>query len=151
MSLSDTQRLAELIAAKRAFLLKLRDLGHRQAELVNDGNLTGLLDLLAAKQPVLDKLQRIEQALDPYRSQDPEQRRWATAEHRRRCAEDLDTCQVLLAEIVRQEKAAEAVLAKRRDETALKLDGVHLAGRARGAYTQPCCPAVSQLDLTSDA
>jgi hypothetical protein len=148
---NDTRILAELIRAKRACLLKVRDLGRRQGEIIGDGNVTGLLDLLAAKQPLLAKLQQIEGALDPYRSDDPEQRRWSTPGDRQRCAADLEACETLLAEIVSQEKTAEAALVKRRDETALRLDGAHLAGLARGAYSQRWSPAATQLDLTSDA
>jgi len=151
MSSSDPRILAELIRAKRACLAKLRDLGRRQCALIEEGNMTGLLDLLAAKQPLLGRLQQIEAALDPYRSEDPDKRRWPTPDDRRHCAEDLEACEALLTEIVRGEKAAEEALSKRRDRAALKLDKAHLAGRARGAYAQPAAPTVTQLDLTSDA
>jgi hypothetical protein len=119
--------------------------------LVEGGNVTGLLDLLAAKQRPLDRLQQIERALEPFRDQDPDRRRWASPEERRRCAEENAECESLLAEIVSREKCAEAELSRRRDETASRLDGAHLAGRARGAYTQSSNPTARQLDLLSDA
>jgi hypothetical protein len=151
MTSPDTQLLAELIRAKRACLIALRDLGRKQLEQVAAGNLSGLLDLLAAKQPALGRLQRIERALEPFRGQDPESRHWPSPEDRRRSAEEAAECEALLAEILSQEKRAEAELVRRRDETALRLDGAHLAGRARGAYCQSTPGAARQLDLLSDA
>jgi len=151
MTSPDTQALAELIRAKRACLVAVRDLGRKQLELIAGGNMTGLLDLLAAKQPALDRLQRIERGLEPFRGQDPESRRWPSPEDRRRSAEEVAECEALLAEILSQEKQAEAELVRRRDETALRLDRAHLAGRARGAYCQSTPAAARQLDLLSDA
>jgi hypothetical protein len=143
--------LAELIHAKRACLVALRDLGRKQLELIGAGNMAGLLDLLAAKQPAIDRLQRIEQALEPFRGQDPDSRPWPSPEDRRRAADEAAACETLLAEILSQEKCAEADLVRRRDETALRLDEAHLAGQARGAYHQPAASAARQLDLLSNA
>ena len=41
----------------------------------------------------------------------------------------------MLREIIAQEKQSEAVLSRRRDEAAARLQGMHAAGQARGAYT----------------
>ncbi len=51
-------------------------------ELIDQGNVSGLLDLLAIKQKPLHDIQRIEKALDPFRAQDPESRQWSSAEDR---------------------------------------------------------------------
>jgi len=150
MATPDPCLLAELIRAKRACLVALRDLGRKQFELIGSGNMSGLFDLLAAKQPLLGRLQGIEQALEPFRHQDPETRPWPSPEDRRRCAEQVAECEGLLAEILSQEKSAEAELVRRREETAVRLDGAHLAGRACGAYAQPSAGAARQLDLLSD-
>jgi len=135
MTLSDTQVLAELIRAKRACLAALRDLGRKQLELIGAGNMTGLLDLLAAKQPAVGRLQQIEQALEPFRGQDPESRRWPSPEDRRLAAGEAAECESLLAEILSQEKCAEAELLRRRDETALRLD--EAGGTRRPAARSP--------------
>ena len=45
--------------------------------------MTQLLDLLAAKQQMLNDLQRIERGLDPFRSQDPDLRQWPNPESRK--------------------------------------------------------------------
>ncbi len=151
MAVLETDTLAKLIRAKRDCLVKLRDMGRCQMEMINEGDMTALLGVLAAKQRSLGQLQRIERALDPFRDQDPKQRDWRTAEDRHRCSDDLEQCETLLGEIVSQEKCAEGEMVRRRDETASRLQGAHFAARARGAYTQPPANNLSQLDLTSDS
>ncbi len=147
----ETDVLAESIRRKRECLLALRDMGRKQLELIDEGNMTALLDVLAAKQRTLLKLQQIERALDPFRDQDPERRRWRTPEDRRKCAEVLEQCEVLLGEIVNQEKCSEGSLTRRRDEAAGRLQGVHRAGVARGAYAAGERLGGSQLDLHSES
>jgi len=150
MAVLDTDILVQLIRAKYAYLTQLRDMGRRQLELVDAANMTGLLDVLSAKQRPLAELQRIERALDPYRAQDPEGRRWQSAQQRAGCAEQLHSCDALLVEIIDQEKRSEETLVRRRDETAVKLQSMHVAGQARGAYAAAGHADFSQLDLLSD-
>lgn len=150
MSPFETDELAELICSKRACLLKLRDMGRRQLELIDEGDMTTLLDVLGAKQRFLMKLQQIERALDPFRDQDAEERRWRSSELRDRCATQLRQCETLLAEIVSQEKVSEGALRRRRDEAAVRLQGAHLADQARGAYTGQPRGTINQLDLLSE-
>ncbi len=142
--------LAELIHARCECLTHLRDLGRKQFELIDTGEMTALLDLLAVKQRSLVQLQQIERSLDPFRDQDASQRRWRDESDRRTCAEQLQQCEVLLGEIITQEKCSEETLRRRRDETAKRLHGVHLSGRARGAYTASTPREINQLDITSD-
>jgi len=144
-----TDILAELIERKRRCLLQLRDVGHRQLELIESGEMSALLDLLASKQSMLLTLQKIERAMDPFRDQDPQSRQWRSPAHRARCGEMLQQCETLLGDIVTCEKYCETALVERRDATAVQLQGVQHAGQTFGAYTrgehQP-----SQLDLTSE-
>jgi len=150
MSRWETDILGDLIHAKRECLLQLHDLGRRQRALIDDGDLTGLLDLLAAKQKPLSQLQRVERALDPFRRQDHEQRTWRTPEARARCAAVLQQCAALLAEVMHQEKYCEEVLLRRREEAASRLQGAHLAGQARQAYRPDPTLPISQVDLSSE-
>ncbi|NUQ62426.1 MAG: hypothetical protein HUU20_08050 [Pirellulales bacterium] len=146
-----TDLLSDLIDRKHQCLVELRDMGKRQYSLVNEGSITGLLDLLSAKQDVIARLQSVERALDPFRGQDPETRRWRSPESRRRCADQVKRCELLLAEILAQEKRSEQELVRRRDEAAEQLQGIHRAGQARGAYTSPAVSQPHELDLCSDA
>ena len=150
MSEYETDVLAGLIRTKHACLGELRDMGRRQLELIDRDDMTALLDLLAVKQRSLLKLQQIERALDPFRGQAPETRRWRSTEDRDRCAEQIRQCETLLAEIISQEKCGESTLTRRRDDAATRLQGAHLAGQARTAYTAGPAGKPNQLDLLSD-
>lgn len=150
MTAFETDALAQLICRKLDCLLRLREMGDKQLELVRDDRMADLLDVLSAKQRLLIELQRIERALDPFRSQDPDQRRWRTADARRTCARQLQQCEALLGQIVAREKQSERELVRRRDDVAARLQGAHLASQARGAYVSLSQPPISQLDLSSE-
>lgn len=151
MAAFETDTLAELIQSKRECLLQLRELARRQLELIDGGEMTALLDLLAAKQRLLTKLQQTERGLDPFRGQDPHQRRWRSPEDRHLCNEQLRQCELLLAEIISQEKCGEGALRRRRDQAASRLQGANSASRARDAYTARSDDEINQLDLLSNS
>ena len=134
MTLQPTAKLAELINAKHQVLLKLREVGQRQAELAGQGDVPELLSLLAAKQTLIDGLQQIERELGPFRNDDPDRRVWPDAEARSRCAKQADDCNELLNEILYLEKQSEDAMIARRDQVATQLRQVYSAGQARGAY-----------------
>jgi hypothetical protein len=150
MSELETDLLSDLMRRKRSSLVQLRDMGGRQLELIQKGNITDLLELLAAKQHVLIQLQQVEQQLGRFRGEDPKKRRWRTPEMRQACAADLAESERLLAEIVAQEKQSERQLIRRRDEAAERLAGVHTASQARTAYLAQPGVGPGQLNLVSD-
>jgi|SRR5208282_3508818 len=145
-----TDILMQLVRARYTCLVQLRDLGRRQLELIDEGNVTALLDVLSVKQKPLNDIQRIEKALDPYRRQDPEQRQWRSPDNRAACAHMVEQCETLLREIVVMEKQCEEVMVQKRDATAVRLEQLRAAGRAHGAYTAPAYQGISQIDLSSE-
>lgn len=151
MTVLETDLLADLIRQKLDCLMRLRDVGKKQLELVGAGRITELLDVLSAKQHVLMDLKRIEAELDPFRGEDPDRRQWRSPEQRQRSAEELRTCETLLGEIVTREKEGEQELIRRRDEAAAQLRGAHLASEARGAYLEQARPGPFQIDLSSES
>jgi len=150
MPTSRTDVLAELVRSKLVCLEQLHELGRRQYDLIERDDMTTLLDVLAGKQRTLMTLQQIERGLDPFRGEDPQQRRWTTPQQRQTCSGQLDRCEALLDEIVQQEKRSEQELVRRRDRVASQLQGAHLACQARGAYTAETSQNVNQLDLLSE-
>jgi len=129
-----TDRLAKLIEAKLACLVQLRNLGQRQAELIAAGEMVALLDVLAAKQRTISTLSRIEEAIDPFRAEDPDARQWRTPEDRATAAQRSEQCAAILGEIVALEKRSESDLTQRRDNVQQQLQGLHSAANAHGAY-----------------
>lgn len=149
----DTRRLADLVGAKHACLLQLRELGRRQHELITSGDMTPLLMLLADKQRAIGELHEFERQLDPFRSEDPARRVWSGEAERVHCASLADQSARLLAEILEVEKSCEESLRRRRDETAEQLAVVQSAGATRGAYVNADFnnyASSSTLNLTSE-
>ena len=134
MARSDTEQLAALIGAKLKLVEILCRLGKQQLALIEAGEMTGLVKLLAAKQTVLAQLRVVEGQLDPFRNEDPEQRAWPSAVKRAACQSDADQCNALLAETIELERQGEAAMLRRRDATSAALAGVHTAADARSAY-----------------
>jgi hypothetical protein len=95
-------------------------------------------------------LVQIEKALDPYRGQDPEQRQWRSPEDRAACARLVQQCEMLLKEIVAEEKRCEDIMVRKRDATADRLQQLRSAGRAQGVYAALAHPGISQIDLSSE-
>lgn len=129
-----TTQLAELIGRKRQLLAQLAEVGRRQREIVDRGETSALLKLLAAKQTMIATLQQIEQQLTPYYGEDPDARVWETAESRARCAADAAECNRLLAEVLDLERGSADRMMVRRNEVAAQLQHVYTAGQARHAY-----------------
>ena len=150
MTPNDTEQLTRLIRQRHADLVGLRDLGRKQLELIDAGQMGPLLTLLAGKQRVLVDLQATERALDPFRQQDPAARSWPSAAERQQCARLAADCESLLAEIVAQDRQAEARMVRRRDETVQSLEHVHAAGAARRLCLRSGYGA-RHLDLSSES
>lgn len=139
--MQSTERLAELIARKHQVLVQLHELGRRQGELIETGDTTLLLRLLSVKQTLIGALQESETALGPYRDENPDDRVWASAEHRERCAAQAAACNELLREIVSMEQHGADSISERRDQIANQLQEVHHAAQVRGAYESHRRPA----------
>ena len=148
---TETDRLAELIDKKHEVLAQLSDLGRRQVEFIDAGDMSQLFKVLSAKQRLLIALQTVERGLDAFRHQDPEQRRWRTAEDRQQCAQITRRCDALLSEIMQQERDSEQKLLVRREETAQQLQGLHHAAETRSAYAGSAEPVNVHLDLSTES
>ncbi|MGC3965794.1 MAG: hypothetical protein QM775_00015 [Pirellulales bacterium] len=149
MTLDPTQ-LAALMHVKHECLTLLRVLGLRQRELIDAGEMTRLLELLAEKQRTIHTLQQTEQALDPFRQEDPAGRAWPSEAQRLHCAGLVSRCDALLAEVLECERLCEEMLRGRRDETARQLSDVQTVGAVHGAYTASNVSTASTLDLSVD-
>ena len=145
----ETDRLAELAGRRHECLSQLHVLSARQLELIDQEDMTQLLGVLAAKQRVLGELQEVERGLDPYRGQNPDERRWRSPDARRRCGELIARSESLFAEILEREKEGEERMRRRRDETAVRLQGARAATLARTAYAGEAARA-RRLDLSSE-
>jgi hypothetical protein len=129
-----TERLIELICKKHHVLRQLRDIGRRQMELVDGGDIAALLALLGAKQQLIAGLQTLEQELALYYAEDPDRRVWPSPQHRAACARQAAECNAFLEEIVSMEKVGAERMTERRNEVAEQLQQAHAATQVRSAY-----------------
>lgn len=147
---NNVQLLAELVERKCDCLTQLHALSRRQMELIDNEQMTGLIDLLAGKQRLIGLLQGIDQQLAPYRGLPPAARAWSSDGDRARCASLLARCEALLADILRHEKLGEERLIERRNQTAARVASAWQGNEARGAYATAGQREGSSLDLFSE-
>lgn len=147
----NTQQLGKLLERKHELLGHLHDLGARQLERIDAGDMTMLMKVLSAKQILLGELQQVERALDPYREESPEHRSWNTPGERQHCAQLTTRCQLLFSEIIAQEREAESRLVLQRDEAEHQLQGMHVAAGAHTAYLREAHVAAGSLDLSTES
>ncbi len=149
--MSETDQLAQLLQKRHESLRQLAYLSRRQVELIDSGDLGTLLQILAGKQQLLGDLNAIERGLDPFRNQRPEERQWPDPAARERSARLVEESDLLLGEIFQLEQRSAGGLQQRRDEAAQRLQGLHTAHEARGAYlAQPEARTYRQLDLSTE-
>src|SRR5437660_695254 len=146
-TIAETDRLAALIAAKLQVLELLVRLSRQQMELIDASDMSLLVKLLAAKQTVMNQLQTLERQLEPFRDQDPEQRRWRSAEERRGCQVQAERCNALLIEAMELERQMEVAMLRRQDATAAALAGVQNSADARWAYAASPAPPATSLHV----
>lgn len=144
----DTGTLAGFLDRKLEVLRQLRQLAGRQTELIEAGDMSALMRLLASKQVLLLEMQRLEGQLDPFRAQEPDERVWATPAARERSRQVASACERLLAELMQIEKASETEMSRRRDEVSARLHDAGTAARARHAYDERHLVGGGQLDLS---
>ena len=146
----ETDFLAKLVDLRHDVLVQLRQLARQQAVVIHEADMTRLLSLLGIKQRLLNELQNFERQLEPFRSQDPDQRIWRTPADRQRCREVAERSESLLGEIVLVERECETNLIQRRDHAAVLLQGAHSAARATRGYAVPLESRGSQLDVSCE-
>jgi flagellar biosynthesis/type III secretory pathway chaperone len=144
-----TEYLESLIGQKLAILEQMHELSRAQQEYVAKGEITHLLQILAAKQGLIVDLRATENRLDPYREQDPEARIWRSAEARENCRQASQRCDQLLSEIMRLEKQCEDALQQRRDSCAERLRDLQSGVAAHAAYHDSQPQSSSTFDLTA--
>ena len=130
-----TDKLIELIHKKHDVLVQLREMGRRQAQLVNGGDVTELLKLLGTKQHLIVGLQELERDLKPYYAENPEARIWRSPAERAHCAKLANECNSILEEVVALERTGAEQMTLRKTEVADQLNHAHSAVHVRNAYS----------------
>ena len=144
---TSTEQLAAMVAAKLQVLKVLVQLTRRQVALIEAGEMSTLIKLLAAKQTVISQLQVLEQELTPFRGEDPEKREWKSPLQRAACQAQAQYANTLLAETLQLEQQAESKMLRRRDAAAAALSAVQTASDARAAYATIPAAGINSLQV----
>lgn len=123
-------RLGALVETLGSLYARLDGLGERQAALVEADGLDELLELLAQRQGLIDRIAELAELLRPCVDAWDELSTRMDEGRRRRLREGLDAIDAAGASIARRDEEHRRRLERRRDDVADKLAGV---GRARAA------------------
>ena len=148
--MNETNELADLVQRKLTVLTLLARLGKQQLAVIEGGDMSLLMKLLAAKQTLLVQLQELERRLNPFRSDDPDARVWVSADARAECQRQAGECNLRLTEVMELEKQAERQMVLRRDGVAARLQGVHSAAEASHAYAASAVEPLNRSTLCDE-
>lgn len=129
-------KLTHIMQRRKTVLEVLLMVSEKQLKLVEIGDITTLLKLLARKQRYLDDLESVERSLDPHRGIAPEDRTWESEEERIECSSTIAKCDQLLAAIMELDKMSEQELGRQKDATQAQLQRTQSQGRAASAYAR---------------
>lgn len=147
-----TERLAQLVHQKATLVRELHKLVSKQQQMIREQEVD-LIPLLAVKQRVLEALNDVDRTMDPFRQQDPEQRRWVSLEARAHCRDEAEQCEALFRQVLMIENDCTLTLQKQQQKTREQLQGVALSGQASRAYQRSAgamTPPASHLDFVSE-
>lgn len=148
----NTTELARLIDEKLEIVSEVLTFARRQETVIAEQQVAELMPLLAKKQMALERLSGVQKALEPFASQDPERRVWASEKARQRCREREQQCDQLLRHIMELDAKCEGKLTESRDELAERLQqttGTQQAARAYQASQAATGSRGGRLDLTA--
>ncbi|MBL8889771.1 MAG: hypothetical protein JNL67_07310 [Planctomycetaceae bacterium] len=146
-----TERLAHLVHQKSILVRELHKLVSKQQTMIRNQEVD-LIPLLAVKQRVLETLNEVDRAMDPFRQQDPDRRIWKSTEVRNACRDEADQCESLFRQVLLIENDCSMVLQQQQQKTREQLQGAVAAGQVSRAYQQNQTSGTSQhrLDLVSE-
>ena len=124
----------------------LVQLSRRQTELIDAGEMTSLIKLLAGKQTVMGQLQTIEQSSRHFATKIPTAHLASPAE-RAACQARAERCNTLLAEAMALEQQAETAMLGRRDAAAATLTAVQTAAGRPGGLRRNARHALTSLQV----
>lgn len=120
----ESNQLPELLAVlqrRREYCRAMLELSQRQSNLIDQGNFSELLQLIAQKQRVLDHLSELSQMFGGIVTFWKSVRDQLGSDLRAQCQQIIDESERILAASMNLEQQGTAVLSQRRDETQIRL------------------------------
>ena len=136
--------LLDVLQRRREYCRAMLELSRRQAALIDDGNFSELLQLIAQKQRVLEHLAELGRTFGGVVDFWKSVRGRMVSDVRSKCQAAIDDAESLLAESMALEKQGTETLSQRRDETQGRLkeigeasNGLAGSGSGRGNAPRP--------------
>lgn len=147
---NETTELARLIDEKLEIVSAVLTIARKQETVIAEQRVAELMPVLTEKQVALERLSAVQKSLEPFASQDPERRVWASADARKRCREREQRCEQMLRQIMELDAACEGRLIESRDALSERLQqsaGSQQAARAYQASQASTGSRGGRLDL----
>ena len=125
---------SELIRSQEALLKRLLLVSQRQLEIVEEGNVTVLIQHLGKRQQLWNEFELLEQQLAPHKEIPPEHRIWNNNEEREMTTAALDRCKGLLEQILANDEICLTKTAEQKDEVEEQLGRVQRGTPVASAY-----------------
>lgn len=142
-----TETLLACLQERCELLEALKILAEAQAVAAGQTEIDATLGLLGRKQALLDELAVVQQKLQPYMADDPDQRRWSTPERRRQCQQLAQQGQRLLQATMQLEQQALEQMTSRRNAVAAQLQDGRDSILAHTAYMADSLLDSGTLDI----
>jgi len=125
---------SELIRSEEELLKRLLLVSQRQLELVEEGNVTVLIQHLGQRQQLWNEFEFLEQQLAPHKGIPPEHRVWRNAEERQMTEVSLNRCKELLEKILENDQACLTKTATQKEEVEGQLQRIQRGAPVATAY-----------------
>ncbi len=142
-----TEALLAFLQERCELLEALKTLADAQAAAAGLTEIDTTLGLLGRKQSLLEELADVQEKLQPYMADDPEQRMWSSPERRRQCQQIAEQGQQLLKATMQLEHQALEQMTSRRDAVAAQLQDGSDSILAHTAYMADSLLGDSTLDF----
>jgi len=124
----------ELIRSEEELLKRLLLVSQRQLELVEEGNVTTLIQHLGQRQQLWNEFEFLEQQLAPHKRIPPEHRVWKSADERQMTEASLNRCKDLLEQILENDQICLTKTAAQKDEVEGQLQRIQRGAPVATAY-----------------
>ena len=124
----------ELIRSEEELLKRLLLVSQRQLEIVEEGNVTILIQHLGQRQQLWNEFELLEQQLALHKGISPERRVWKSADERQRTESALNRCKELLEKIMENDEKSMTKMAEQKDEVEEQLGRIQRGGNAAIGY-----------------
>lgn len=142
-----TDFLLECMRQRCELLAALKALAESQAMTAEQAEIDLTLGVLGRKQALFDELAEVQHKLQPYMHDDPQSRKWSSAQQRQRCRQLAEHGQRLLQETLHIEQHTLQQMTSRRDAVAAQLQDGQDSILAQTAYQADSLLESGSLDI----